>query len=244
MLTMQTTFKLRPLVSHTTLSYTIRSNTYPLLTSFGGRRYSISTSKSEEMLADALMQTTLEERVRLLKIAVKEGADINQKVNNQSVLKLINSYERYEKDFASLTEIVFSLGAKVDYEEYQEGSPLHDALFFTGSTLKKISAVRIYTKYGVDVNRLNRDLATPLDYACYFYSNEEGKDEIIFNLRSRGAVHGFSYHSPERLLPILSIPTSAMTMTMTSGVALYRRITSKPLSKLLILYQRCLSEKN
>ena len=173
------------------------------------------------MLADALNQPTLQKQIQSLEFAVKAGADINQKINNESALKRINNYE---EDFVPLAATIFKLGAKVDDEEYQGGSPLHDALQYEGSTFKKVNAIWIYTKFGVNVNHVNEEWATPLDYARYFSSNKKGEYEIIFALRMRGAVHGFGYYSPDRSLPIFSKPASAMAITMTGSVALFKRI--------------------
>lgn len=207
--------------------YKIRSFLHPQFAFSRGRKYAIGASKSTEMLADALNQSTLHGKIQSLKRAVRTGANINQKINNESLLNIISCDRRFEKDFAPLTETIFSLGAKVDYQEYQEGSPLHDALFFVGSTSKKVHAISIYTKYGVHVNHLNSHLATPLDYAYYFDSNASGIDQIVRALGIRGAVHGFGDYSPDRLLPIISMPFSATVILMTSSIALLRKITPR-----------------
>lgn len=160
-------------------------------------KYSQKYSRqSSSMLHDALYQRTLEKKVQALSAAVKQGADINQKLNGKSPLYIVGHFYTYAEEFALLTETLFQLGAKVDYNEYQEGSPLHDVLFFVGSVKNKVDAIRIYTMNGVSVNHLNRQNSTPLDYALYFGSNKEGKDAIIPALLRRGAKHGHGSYSP------------------------------------------------
>lgn len=221
MFTMQTISRLRPLVSKT-----IRSTLPPSAAFFRGRKYSTLTpSESAARLTEALWQSTLEEKQRLLRLAVKEGADINQKIpGDGSVLNQINFYGRHEAHFVPLTKIAFALGAKVDYAEYQKGSPLHDALYFPGSLSKKLGAISTYTAYGANVNRLNLGWSTPLDYACYFSSNEKGRDQIEFLLRQFGAVHGFGYYAPVRAFPFLSIPHSIKMMMLTTVISACRRL--------------------
>lgn len=226
---MQTTPKLGALVTHAK-----QFIAPPQATLLNGRKYS-KTSKSEEMLFDALEQPTLEAMLRSMHRAVKEGANINQKIGRESLLYRIGYYKKYERDFAPLTEAAFRLGAKVDNKEHQGGSPLHDALFYRGPLSKKISAVEIYTKFGANVNHLNDDWATPLDFAEYFDSNKDNKegtaDKIVSALRTLGAVHGFGYYSPQDSQSVLSMPSRAVAIAKTGTEAMFRRASISSQSK-------------
>lgn len=192
---------LRPLISN---GFT----TYPFASVFGGRKYSISSSKSEEMLLMALDRHTIEEKIRALEIAVLCGADINQEIreyNNESVLEIICGFtgDHIEKDFAPITQKLLSLGARINFGKYQQGSPLHDIMFFSLSLEKKLAAIEIFTRY-MSVNHLDNENSTPLDYALYFRSNyfesnPQGRKTLLSALLERGAIQGYGLYSSSLL---------------------------------------------
>lgn len=199
---------LRPLI-------TTRPTTNPLASIFGGRKYSsISSSKSEEELLYALEQPSLTTKIERLEIAVLCGANINmalKRLNNKSLLEYIcgSSPYLFEKDLVPLTKTLFSLGARINYRNFQEGSPLHNVLFFTGSLENKLGAIEVLSKE-MSVNHLNQENATPLDYAHFFCSNEEGRKAIVSALCERGAIHGFGAYSPPSLLKEIPLPLAQL----------------------------------
>lgn len=64
-------------------------------------------------------------------------------------------------------------------EIYQEGSALHNALYFNGTKEEKLKAIHNFVKNGGDINLANSRGKSPLYYALYFSSNESCTYEIV-----------------------------------------------------------------
>ena len=154
---------------------------------FHGRKYSkVTPEMSMDRLHRAIQRPKLPDILRELTQAVREGADINQKIDGETLLKRVNYYDKYNKDFKALTEALFGLGAKIDFSEYHEGSPLHDALYFSDPLKKKIDAVQVYAER-MFVNHLNKYALAPMDYVYMHATNEEGREKIVHALNQFGA---------------------------------------------------------
>jgi hypothetical protein len=234
MFTMRTTTSLVP--------FTVRTMTQAFGTTYRGRQH-LSSYDSSVMLARALSQPTLIEKVDALKNAVKMGADINGKIHpqNKSLLYIVNSMPCHKADFAplteaifsldgvpntdfaALTEAIFSLGGVPNKEECLTGSLLHESLSLRKSIRNIVAAIVLYPRGGVNVNTLNDNYETPLDLAYKHHSHEVYRNLFIKLLRQEGAVHGFNFHSG-RSNPIVTIPAATIAMPLTLARAELEKI--------------------
>ena len=133
---------------------------------------------------------SVEQKLQAIDVFIKKGGNINL-VNASGHTPLYYAL-RYNSSQVGTHEILtklFEHGAEINYAEYQEGSPLHDVLFFVG--INKPEVVEALLKNGMPVNHKNKQGHTPLYYALYFNSNKLDTYELVTLLLKSGAKMNF-----------------------------------------------------
>ena len=130
---------------------------------------------------------TIEGKIKCLEDYVKCGGDINIKMVGErfSILKDLILSPYYDESVIPVIKRVFELKGKIDYQEYLNGSPVHDMVSTHLLIPKQKKVIDILIANGFDINYLNAEKKTAVDMAV--------STDMRRFLRSRLGVHGLEF---------------------------------------------------
>lgn len=143
-----------------------------------------SRYKSGTPALDLNFIPTVEGKIKCLEDYVKNGGDINLKMVGErfSLLKDLFLSPYYDESIIPVIKKVFELRGKIDYQEYLNGSPVHDMVSTHLLINKQKKVIDILIANGFDINYLNAERKTAVDLAATI--------EMRRFLRTRLGVHG------------------------------------------------------